>query len=86
MRSQPYRNDRIITVIQDMYFSGGITSFAKRFRYLFPTYESREGVTNYKVPIPMVALVATAVSHFFLAMYCAHHWLAVCCSLRVVHW
>ncbi len=86
MRLQPYRNDCIITVIRDMYFSGGTTSFTKCFRYLFPTYESHEGVTNYEVPIPMVALVATVVSHFFLAMYCAYHWLAVCCSLRVVHW
>ena len=51
-------------------------SFARRFRYLFPTYEGREGVINYEVPVPMVALVATAVSHrfffFFFAMCCAH--------------
>lgn len=61
MRTRPYRNDRIIAVIRDMYFSGGATSFARKFRYLFPTYETREGDISYEVPIPMVALVATAV-------------------------
>ena len=62
MRTQPYRNPCIITAIRDMYFSGGATSFARRFSYLFPTYESREGEVNCEVPAPMVALVATAVS------------------------
>lgn len=61
MRSRPYRNDRIIAIIRDMYFSGGAMSFARKFQYLFPTYETREGNISYKVPLPMVALVATAL-------------------------
>ncbi|KAI9429942.1 hypothetical protein BJY52DRAFT_1200336 [Lactarius psammicola] len=60
-RSQPYRNDRIIAVIRDLYFSGGSTSFAARFEHLFPTYQGANGVVNREVPIPMVALVATAL-------------------------
>jgi hypothetical protein len=65
MRTQPYRNDRIITVIRDMFFAGGATSFARRFRYLFPTYEGPCGEQTYEVPITMVALVGTAVRSFF---------------------
>lgn len=61
-RSQPYRNARIISVIRDLYFAGGPTSFAKRFERLFPTFEGRDGVMVRMVPVPMVALVATAVS------------------------
>ncbi|KAI9434267.1 hypothetical protein BJY52DRAFT_1231243 [Lactarius psammicola] len=45
----------------DMFFTGGSTSFARRFQYLFPTYECREVVVNHEVPVPMVALVATAL-------------------------
>ena len=63
MRSRPYRNERIISALRDLYFTGGSTSFARRFLYLFPTWESREGEISHEVPIPMVALVATAVSH-----------------------
>ncbi|KAN0127723.1 hypothetical protein V8E53_014443, partial [Lactarius tabidus] len=61
MRSRPYRNDRIIAVIRNMYFSGGAMSFARKFQYLFPMYECREGEKRYEVPAPMVALVATAL-------------------------
>ncbi|KAN0141461.1 hypothetical protein V8E53_000706, partial [Lactarius tabidus] len=61
MHSQPYQNERIILAIQDLYFTGGSASFARRFLYLFPTYESCEGAINHEVPIPMVALVATAL-------------------------
>lgn len=60
-RSQPYRNAHIITIIRDMYFTGGAASFARCFQYLFPTYESSQAETSYKVPVPMVALVATAL-------------------------
>jgi hypothetical protein len=62
MRSRPYRNDRIITVIRDLYFSGGSTSFASRFHHIFPVFRDSEAKPRYEVPIPMVALVATAVS------------------------
>jgi hypothetical protein len=62
MHSRPYRNPRIIAVIRDLYFTGGHTSFACRFRYLFPQMEL-DNVVKYEVPVPMVALVATAVSY-----------------------
>ena len=64
MRTRPYRNDRIINVIRDMFFAGGATSFAWRFRFLFPTFEGRNGDEKMEVPIAMVALVATAVTTF----------------------
>lgn len=70
MRSRPYRNDRIITAIRALYFAGGTKSFAKRFQYLFPTYEVREGEVVREVPVHMVALVATAVSAFFFFFDC----------------
>jgi hypothetical protein len=60
MRSRPYRNDRIIKAIQILFFTGE-NSFAKRFRYLFPTYEGPDGVVHREVPEPMLALVGTAV-------------------------
>jgi hypothetical protein len=58
---QPYRNDRIISVIQELYFTGGSGSFASRFDGWFPTYQGPNGDTRQEVPIPMLALVATAV-------------------------
>jgi hypothetical protein len=61
MRSKPYRNDRIIAVIRDLYFTGGYTSFARRFNYLFPSCENCDNVTRHEVPDAMVALAATAV-------------------------
>jgi hypothetical protein len=67
MRTRPYRNNRIISVIRDLYFMGGITSFASRFASDFPFHKDACGVKVIEVPIPMVALVATAVrlSHTF---------------------
>ncbi|KAN0141831.1 hypothetical protein V8E53_000293 [Lactarius tabidus] len=61
MRSRPYRNDWIITVIRDLYFNGGHMSFANRYRYLFPRRELSDNVLQYEVPMPMVALVATVL-------------------------
>ncbi|KAN0139137.1 hypothetical protein V8E53_003026 [Lactarius tabidus] len=61
MRSRPYRNERIVSTLRDLYFTGGSTSFARRYLYLFPTWESREGEISHEVPIPMVALAATAL-------------------------
>ena len=60
MRSRPYRNPWIITAIRNLYFTGGHMSFAHRFRHLFPKEELNK-VVKYEVPMPMVALVATAV-------------------------
>jgi hypothetical protein len=65
MRSRPYRNDRIIKVIQDLYFAGGSMSFASRFHRLFPVFRGSDAISRHEVPIAMVALVATAVSHPF---------------------
>jgi len=62
MRSRPYRNPRIITVIRDLFFAGGINSFANRFEQRFPTYQDYDGIVHHEVPVAMVALVATAVS------------------------
>jgi hypothetical protein len=58
MCSRPYRNDRVITTIQALYFAGGAKSFAKQFWHLFPTYEVREGEVVHKVLVHMVALEA----------------------------
>jgi hypothetical protein len=62
MRTRPYRNARIITVLRDLFFAGGTVSFAQRYHSLFPTYYNGDGVVTRQVPMPMVALVATAVS------------------------
>jgi hypothetical protein len=70
---RPYQNDRIIKAIRALYFAGGSKSFAKRYHYLFPTFEAHEGKVVHEVPIHMVALVATVVSPSFLvATFCAH--------------
>jgi len=63
-RSQPYRNKRIINVIHSTYFTGGVSSFARRFDHLFPRHRDGQGVMKTEVPYAMVALVATAVSFF----------------------
>jgi len=61
-RTQPYRNARIITVIQGLYFDGGVNSVAHRFSSHFPMSPGPDGVRKREISIPMVALVATAVS------------------------
>ena len=53
---------QIINVIRDLYFAGGNRSFANRFRTEFPVHQGTDGMVLREVPIPMVALVATAVS------------------------
>jgi hypothetical protein len=63
---QPYQNDQIISVIQELYFTGGSGSFASCFDGWFPTYQGPNGDTHQEVPIPMLALVATAVWTFLL--------------------
>ncbi len=73
-RSQPYRNPQIIAVIRDLYFTGGSSSFTYQFKHLFPTYQGDDGIVYQEVPIPMVSLVATVVSHviLFFTMYCTN--------------
>ena len=64
-RSKPYRNDRIISVISLLYFTGGPSSFASRFSDLFPRVDgSYHG--RMEMPIVMTALVATAVRVFYV--------------------
>jgi hypothetical protein len=67
MHSQPYCNSRIILAIQHLYFtaSGGSPSLATQFDDLFPGTTGDDGVMVPEVPIPMVALVATAVNACF---------------------
>jgi hypothetical protein len=65
MRTRPYRNPRIIAVLRDLYFTGDTVSFAQRHDNLFPTYHHSDGVIRREIPVPMVALVATAVSNFY---------------------
>jgi len=64
MRTRPYRNGRIITALQELYFTGGALSFATRFDRLFIRQDGNSPVTR-QVPLAMVSLVATAVSYIF---------------------
>ncbi|KAH9030281.1 hypothetical protein EDB83DRAFT_2319386 [Lactarius deliciosus] len=63
MQSQPYHNRRIIWAIHDLYFVEGVgnPSFSTRFDQAFPRHIGNDGVTVREVPIPMVALVSTAL-------------------------
>ena len=49
-------------MIRDLYFTGGANSFVNCFGNRFPTFKRDDGEVVRKVPVPMVALVATAVS------------------------
>jgi len=78
-RSQPYRNDRIITVIRDLYFTGYPTSFAAKYEDHFPLHRGDDGRPCREVPIPMVALVATAVSLILLLFGCTELTQSISC-------
>ena len=58
--TQPYRNDRIITVICDLFFSGGSALFATRHDTLFTQRHADSSVTR-EVPMAMICLVVTGV-------------------------
>src|SRR6266404_2141535 len=60
---EPYRNQRIIKVIRELYFMG-YPSFAGQFEARFPVHQGPTGETKQEVPVPMVMLVATALSVF----------------------
>ena len=49
-------------MIRDMFFMGGTNAYVHRFINLFEQYRGDDGVIRREVPVPMVALVATAVS------------------------
>jgi hypothetical protein len=59
--SKPYRNPRIVKVIQEVFFSG-VDAFATHFDHLFLTHLGPDGEMRRELPVPMVALMATAVS------------------------
>ncbi|KAH8995562.1 hypothetical protein EDB86DRAFT_2829470 [Lactarius hatsudake] len=60
-RTHPYRNECIIAVIRELFFTGGKKSFASHFDHLFPVHQRLDGTSSREVPVPMVALVATAM-------------------------
>lgn len=60
-RTKLYRNGRIISAIRHLYFTGGSSAFARRFKDKFPRITSPEGVSTREVPRTMLALVATAL-------------------------
>jgi hypothetical protein len=66
----PYRNERIINVIRDLYFTGGSDSFATCFDHVFTRYRDSQGVEKPELPDQMVALVATGVKVFILTCQC----------------
>ena len=68
-RTRPYRNDRIINAIRSLYFDGGANSVVTHFNDIFPSHHGPHGIVTREVPIPMVALVATAVSLFSHIQY-----------------
>ena len=81
-RTLAYRNDWIIMALHKSFFSGGSTSFAMRFDRLFT---SQDGISSVRrqVPLPMVSLVATAVSwksNLFLHSMLIRFFSAICCS------
>ena len=61
-RLKPYWNDRILTVLCDIYFSGGTSSYARGFDAMFPSNEGPDGVKVCRMPEAMLGLVATGVS------------------------
>ena len=61
MRTKLYRNQRIIRVIHDLFFTGGVSAYAHRFDSEFPRFEGPDGVKVPLLPTAMLALVATVV-------------------------
>jgi len=62
-----YHNNRIITAIRELFFSGGATSFATCYRGRFAQVHEDSSI-SYEVPMPLVALVSTSVSWEFLGL------------------
>ncbi|KAH9164044.1 hypothetical protein EDB89DRAFT_1912379 [Lactarius sanguifluus] len=60
-RTHPYRNECIIAVIRELFFTGGQKSFSSHFDHLFQVHQRLDGTSSREVPVPMVALVATAM-------------------------
>ncbi|KAH9172257.1 hypothetical protein EDB89DRAFT_1906257 [Lactarius sanguifluus] len=60
-RTHPYRNECIIAVIRELFFTGRQKSFSSHFDHLFPVHQRLDRTSSREVPVPMVALVATAM-------------------------
>ena len=73
MRTRPYHNDRLITVIRDLYFRGGATSFASRFDHIFIRRNANSPIVH-EIPGAMLCLVATAVSYQVLVVNSTLNW------------
>jgi len=61
MRTKLYRNQQIIRVVHDLFFSRGLSAYAHRFDLEFPRFEGPNGVQVPMLPTAMLALVGTAV-------------------------
>lgn len=61
MRHKPYRNKRIVSVIRNLFFTGGTSAYAYRYDSNFPRFRGPDGVLVREIPEPMLGLVATAV-------------------------
>ena len=85
--SHPYRNQRIIDVLQDVYFSGGQGSFTTHFDWFFPCHCDSQGAIKTEVPEPMVALVVIVVrfliSHALTSMLT---WDVVTIYVAIYNW
>lgn len=62
MRTKLYRNQRIVAVLRNSFFVGGTSAYAHRYFHKFPRTRGTDGVIACEIPVPMLALVATAVS------------------------
>ena len=71
MRTQPYQNQCIISVMHELYFIGGDHSFVNWYSEHITTWEGPDREVVYEAPAAMVTLVATAVSAklYMLALY-----------------
>jgi hypothetical protein len=45
MHTKPYWNERIITVIRNLFFTGGTSAYAHWFDSKFPRFRAPEGVS-----------------------------------------
>jgi Domain of unknown function (DUF6532) len=81
-REKPYRNPKIITIVQALYFNGGPSSFVSHFSHLFPTSNCLDlDGEKPEVPIPMIALVGTAVRVTIHYEFAARlHYLSALCQ------
>lgn len=82
----PYCNDRIITVIHNMSFIRGTNSFSTCFANIFR--QCGISPVHHEIPLPLVCLVATAVSWQLNALLNSmlNVFSAICCHSWVAEW